>query len=342
MILCAGRPCIFPVTYSWGPSEAYSSDECLSEYVMSTPVPACFTKVDRNNSVDYYNKTDIFWGYCSANCKGEIPSPSSPYNLARSEHTLLWTSHFYDLSSWENGFCHTYNPTEKSETDFLGRIYFMMANTSAEYQDYDIFIHEKGQFWPRSDMLGFGQPDPLTLFNNTEMQIIFSAKITEKLSTEAKPCVLDSKYSFSQCVQEYVVKKTDCHIDFLANFDQNKSCLGNSLHLYFEELMKLKQEKISKVQKDSGCYPKCKTLHFSYQKNEKIINWRPNWTSEVYIQPKSSVVEYSKEYYSFDINDLMSSVGGNLGLFLGWSLLTFAEALGFLLVIIRINKYLKI
>ena len=106
--------------------------------------------------------------------------------------------------------------------------------------------------------------------------------------------------------------------------------------------MKLKQEKISKVQKDSGCYPKCKTLHFSYQKSEKIINWKPNWTSEVYIQPKSSVVEYSKEYYSFDLNDLMSSVGGNLGLFLGWSLLTFAEALGFMFVIIRMNKYCKI
>ena len=265
--------------------------------------------------------------------------PSSPYNLARSENTQLWTSHFYDLSSWENGFCHTYNPTEKSETDFLSRIYFMMANTSAAYQDYDIFIHEKGQFWPRSDMFAFGQPDRLTLFNNSEMQIIFSSKVTEKLSTEAKPCVLDSKYSFSQCLREYVVKKTDCRIDFLVNFDQNKSCVGDSFHYFFEELIKMKQEKISKVQKDSGCFPKCKTLHFSYQKNEKAITWRPNWTSVVYVQPKSAVVEYSKEYYSFDINDLMSSVGGSLGLFLGWSLLTFAEALGFLLVIIRINRY---
>ena len=128
----------------------------------------------------------------------------------------------------------------------------------------------------------------------------------------------------------------------LANSDQNKSCLGNSFHLYFEELMKLKQEKISKVQKDSGCYPKCKILHFSYQKSEKIINWKPNWTSEVYIQPKSLVVEYSKEYYSFDLNDLMSRVGGNLGLFLGWALLTFAEALGFMFVKIRMNKYFNI
>ena len=91
--------------------------------------------------MDYYNKTDIFWGYCPPNCNGELPHPSSPYNLTKSEHLGLWTSHFYDLRSWENGFCHTYNPEEKSEIDFLGRVYFMMANTSAKYQDYDIYIY---------------------------------------------------------------------------------------------------------------------------------------------------------------------------------------------------------
>ena len=41
----------------------------------------------------------------------------------------------------------------------------------------------------------------------------------------------------------------------------------------------------------------------------------------------SNVVEISSEYYEFDLNDLISSVGGNLGLFLGWSLLSISEAL---------------
>ena len=64
--------------------------------------------------------------------------------------------------------------------------------------------------------------------------------------------------------------------------------------------------------------------------------------SEVYIQPKSSVVDYSNEYYSFDLNDLISHVGGNLGLFLGWSFLTIVEAFGFLLVLVKVGKYLRI
>ena len=67
--------------------------------------------------------------------------------------------------------------------------------------------------------------------------------------------------------------------------------------------------------------------------------------SEVFIQPKSSVVDYSYEYYSFDSNDLISSVGGNLGLFLGWSFLTIGWSFltfGFLLVLVNVGKYLKI
>ena len=341
-----GRPCIFPVTYSMGigSSEKYFSYECFSGYVMSTPVPACFTKVDTNNSVDYNDKTDIFWGYCTANCNGTLPAPSSPYNLAKAENTEIWTSFFYDLSSWENGFCHTYDPIKKSETDFLSRIYFMMANNSAMYKDYDIFLHEKGQFWPRSDMISFGQPDPISLYNNSEMQIIFSVKAVEKLSTEDKPCIEDPEYSFTKCLQNFLVKKSNCDVNFLAknNIDQTNSCSGPKFYLYFAELIKLKQEKISKVQTDSGCYPKCKTMQFSYEKNQRTLSWKPNWTSEVFIQPKSSVVEYSTEFYSFDLNDLISSVGGNLGLFLGWSFLTFVEALSFLIIISQIHKYIKI
>ena len=70
----------------------------------------------------------------------------------------------------------------------------------------------------------------------------------------------------------------------------------------------------------------------------KKIDWETKWISEVYIQPKSSVVEYSIEYYSFDTNDLISSVGGNLGLFLGVSILSFVEAVTFFFVIYNVRK----
>ena len=72
------------------------------------------------------------------------------------------------------------------------------------------------------------------------------------------------------------------------------------------------------------------------------VSWQTNGQSEVYIQAKSTMVKYLTEHYSFDFNDLISSVGGNLGLFLGWSFLTLVEALGFIIAFINIGKYLKI
>ena len=114
------------------------------------------------------------------------------------------------------------------------------------------------------------------------------------------------------------------------------------LKLYIKTLKYLKQEEISKIKIETGCNPNCKVYQYSYEKIVQKIDWNTNWNSEVYIQPKSSVVDYSSEYYSFDLNDLISSVGGNLGLFLGWSFLTILEAIGFILVLINVGKYLKI
>ena len=67
----------------------------------------------------------------------------------------------------------------------------------------------------------------------------------------------------------------------------------------------------------------------------------PAWSSEVFVQAASSEVEYSEEYYTFDENDLISSVGGNMGLFLGWSVLTLVEAIGFLIVVTKVEKYFR-
>ena len=160
-----GRPCVFPVTFTiqqiWEP---YFSNKCFDGNIMQTPQPACFTKVGNNNSVDHWKGTDTFWGLCPKECNGELPVPSSPYNLAKSKYANLWSSHFFDLNAWENGLCHTYDPPKKTETGKVNHAYFMMSYlnlTQVSYNDYDIFIHEKGQFWPRTGMTPFGQPNSI-------------------------------------------------------------------------------------------------------------------------------------------------------------------------------------
>ena len=51
---------------------------------------------------------------------------------------------------------------------------------------------------------------------------------------------------------------------------------------------------------------------------------KKKWTSEVFIEAFDDVEE-STEYLAYDLNDLVGSVGGYLGLFLGWSLLGLSQ-----------------
>ena len=73
----------------------------------------------------------------------------------------------------------------------------------------------------------------------------------------------------------------------------------------------------------------------------------------MYLQPKSSLREHSVEYLSYDTNgeiftlwhpltdrtklflDLIGDIGGYLGLFLGWSLVTFYDAIPLILTFIK-------
>ena len=154
------------------------------------------------------------------------------------------------------------------------------------------------------------------------------------INTNDNQCVEDDKYSFTKCLKKYVTEKSNCTINFFERESNRKSfCTKDSFAKYTQLLQDVKQKPILEINKESGCYAKCRTIHYSYEKNLKKVFGETKWDAEVYIQPKSSVVEYFTEYYSFDVNDLISNVGGNLGLFLGWSILTLMEAHTFVFVI---------
>ena len=80
-------------------------------------------------------------------------------------------------------------------------------------------------------------------------------------------------------------------------------------------------------------------MEYSYEKNLQKSQGMNNNRSEMFIQAKTAVVTYLTEYYTFDGNDFISSVGGNLGLFLDWSFLTLVEALGFILLAAKTHAY---
>lgn len=55
---------------------------------------------------------------------------------------------------------------------------------------------------------------------------------------------------------------------------------------------------------------------------EKPITWHTPWVSEVFIYFKSEKYEKKTEYYTYDKEDLVSDIGGFLGMLLGWSFVT--------------------
>ena len=76
---------------------------------------------------------------------------------------------------------------------------------------------------------------------------------------------------------------------------------------YMELLTRIKQSRITDIQEETGCYRKCRIFQYSYEIEQKNLNWAAKWTAEVFIQPKSSILEKTQEYYSFGINNLMGA-----------------------------------
>ena len=350
-----GRPCIFPVTWTWGVGSWWGTDTfsgCISPSDFMTSKSGCFTTVYENNTVDSFKGTDILWGYCPDTCNGESPTPTSPYNLARSEYTNLWKSDLYDLDAWSNSYCQTYDPPFKTKPDLQNRIYFVLQALQANWTDYplpqlyDIFIHQKGQFWPRSDMGLYGQPDPITvsLIRSSgrldDLELSFSVKEISHFNTKENPCDEDKQFSLTACLHEYAIKRSKCKLNIFGKpKEQKELCTKEGFKLYVETLQFLKQADIHVIEKASGCQRKCMTIEYSYEKNLQKSQGENNNRSEVFIQAKTAVVTYLTEYYTFDGNDFISSLGGNLGLFLGWSFLTLFEVLGLIFLAMKMQLY---
>ena len=209
-----GRPCAFPI-YWFGKFK----DKC---FYMGTQSPACLTKRPTGGNIsDYFDHSQDYFGYCQANCSGEMPGPNSPYNLASSKHKQYWYSFFYDLSSYENGYCHTFNPPQKSVPGMENRMYFMINNISAYSTSYDVFLHERGQFWPRSDMFSLGQSEPVKVELHSDVVIIFTHQKIARLHSQSRPCIESLDYSFTKCIQNFAVRKTTAALTMVKT---NKSC----------------------------------------------------------------------------------------------------------------------
>ena len=87
-------------------------------------------------------------------------------------------------------------------------------------------------------------------------------------------------------------------------------------------MIHLQEKTFFQLSKMTKCFPKCSISAYRFHlKEEKEENWTRNWTSAFFLHSSSSSPLRSAEYITFDSHQLMSDIGGYLGLFLGWSIL---------------------
>ena len=136
----------------------------------------------------------------------------------------------------------------------------------------------------------------------------------------------DTNFSIKKCLQDYIKRKTNCHVDWFTD-GQDDNCSGENLKEYLDLLIWIKEIPLAKLSEESGCYQKCRIRKFNYEiKSKKRVDWATNWTSAFYLEPMSASYQKSEEYVSYDVSDMLGDVGGYLGLFLGWSLLSIVGA----------------
>ena len=133
----------------------------------------CYTRMTNNGTKYYSKRGELKWGYCPKDCHGETANWSSPYNLASRDE--IWEGDLFDLRSWDVGICHTYNPPEPSDTGLTSRLVLLLGSVddpAADWLDsFQVYLHEKGQFWPREDLFPM-----LSVFSGTEMEARFNIR----------------------------------------------------------------------------------------------------------------------------------------------------------------------
>ena len=98
------------------------------------------------------------------------------------------TTNFYHVCisrTWDAGICHTFNP-ERETPSFLENMISLYLGLEEYLTFYNllafhVYLHEKGQFWPRSDL---EMVTHMEIQKNQEKSIAFQIEKFSKVSSE--------------------------------------------------------------------------------------------------------------------------------------------------------------
>ena len=75
------------------------------------------------------------------------------------------------------------------------------------------------------------------------------------------------------------------------------------------------------------------------QLREETITWDVDFSSVFYLMAEKTSVEGQEELLLFDFEDLINGLGGALGLFLGWSILSLGKIIKQFLILTKTKSF---
>ena len=275
---------------------------------------------------------DDRWGHCSPDCKGEKAEPDSKYNLALDMYTTtVWEQNLYDLALYGAGYCFTYNPPQTSQFEFQNRLFMLLGNKKLKtvqnnpMREFYVYLHEKGQFWPRPGMNMIGQSEGIRL--GTKMEIIGQFQYGKlEMINKDDTCTHDKDYSFTRCILNFIERETRCVINWNEPTSDKDTCSQNiDLRKYKDLFDFIKLSSSSNLSQVTGCKPKCKQTTYKYIEEEKGPLNNSQWVSSMYLLPQEATTTHVTEKYEFGLSNLIADFGSYIGLFLGWSFLSMSS-----------------
>jgi len=211
--------------------------------------------------------------------------------------------------------------TETTHVKSPGTFIFIKLKVPSRSKRLKIFIHEEED----ADMLITGNY-PLNSFRDYALErgmllgILVTKSITF-LDRENRSC----QDKIQDCIMEKVRQDLPCYLPTIQNFGKGKKPCQNFSEASQADLISLL---IAREVEDGQCGSKCETSNYDFR---KLILPEPTHIgfnigdraggdyATFYLRYSTFVVEESREVLLYDLNSIVSAVGGSLGLFLGFS-----------------------
>ena len=151
----------------------------------------------------------------------------------------------------------------------------------------------------------------------------------KKISTANKPCIEDQTYSFFKCTESYFSKQRGCQYPWNVYKDLDIRVCTNYSEIYsvpytFDKDKGFTRETFSESERLLRTRNKCPPPCFLNKYSLKFQSWRgdpDNNETSLQIVFEDFITVHKEEYLSCDMTCIVGEVGGNLGFFLGGSIL---------------------